>query len=69
VAYTLDSVSIRGLRPAHFKQLLAAYKDVHNSGEYYGNKEQYYRRSEDLLHWLEGLVYMTSDPDARIPKA
>jgi len=68
MAYTLDSLGIKGMRATHFEQLMAYLENYENSGCYYGNKKQFDVRHEKLKAWLQDAIGMMRDPDARIPK-
>lgn len=67
MATTLDMVSIKGLRATHFEQIMSAVMDREEEGVYYGNKEQYYKRHDEIKEWLDALITMARDPDYRIP--
>jgi hypothetical protein len=68
MATTMSMVSIEGLRATHFEQIMAAVLDNEGRGYYYGNREQYYKRHDEIIEWLDGLIGMARDPDYRIPK-
>ena len=54
--------NIRGLRVTHFEQLYYYLEHRENSGWYYGNKEQFEKRHEDLKKWLNEIIdYEKSD--------
>jgi hypothetical protein len=65
---TFDSIDIRGLRPAHFKQLLNLVYVNEREEFYSGNKEQYWKRHEELKTWLEDVVVQAYDSNNKIPK-
>lgn len=44
------------LRQAHINQLLNYLQDCENTGWYYGNKQQFIKRHEELKAWLEELL-------------
>ena len=50
------SVDITGLRATHFEQLLSYVEDNERIGTYYGNKEQYEKRHEEIKEWLEEII-------------
>lgn len=68
MAYTLDSVSIRGMRATHFEQLMSYLEWAEESGVYYGNKKQFDQRHEFLKEWLQFLIDEARDPYNKIPK-
>jgi hypothetical protein len=45
----LREVSIKGLRKAHFDQLLSC---IEHAEFYYGNKDQFKKRHDELVTWL-----------------
>ena len=69
MANMFDSVDIRGLRATHFSQLMNALIDKEESGEYYGNREQYFKRHFEIKEWLQGIIDMAKDPGNVIPKS
>ena len=68
MAITLGTVSIKGLRATHFEQLMDAFLEHEETGVYYGNKEQYYKRSDEIKRWLNSIIDMARDTNYRIPK-
>lgn len=44
------------LRQSHIYQLLSYIQDAEDAGWYYGNKEQYLKRQNELKAWLEELL-------------
>ena len=48
MATVFEDVSIKGLRPAHFTQLLEYINEREKECWYYGNKEQFEKRHEAL---------------------
>lgn len=61
-----DSVSIVGLRKAHLKQLQTYIHERKNDDWYYGHKEQFEIRHEDLVEWIDGICDMFCNPDNKI---
>jgi len=68
MANTLDNIDIRGMRPAHFDQLLTLLYENEREGSYFGNREQYWKRHEELKTWLENVVEQVYDKNNKIPK-
>uniref|UniRef100_A0A6M3JE78 Uncharacterized protein n=1 Tax=viral metagenome TaxID=1070528 RepID=A0A6M3JE78_9ZZZZ len=68
MAIVIDSVSIKGLRKTHFSQLLAYMEcwDIH--GGYYGNKEQFQKRHDEIGKWVSEILYTLSEDGVVIPK-
>lgn len=64
MAYTIDSVSIKGLRKTHLKQL--AYYITKQDDWYYGNRKQFEQRHKDLLRFADILYDIANDNDARV---
>jgi len=52
----VKEVNVVGLRQTHFTQLLAYLNDRDKEGWYYGYREQFERRHEELRSWLEGVI-------------
>ena len=50
MAHTLDKIDISGTRPAHFNQLLRLVYENEREGNYFGNRDQYWKRHEELKH-------------------
>ena len=44
------------LRPTHYQQLLYYLEDREESRYYYGNKEQFWKRHNEVKKWLEELL-------------
>lgn len=64
--YTLDSVSIRGLRKAHLRQLAEYIRHRDFDGWYYGKREQFEKRHADLLELADRIDGIVNDDDVRI---
>jgi len=65
MAYTVDAVSIRGLRRAHLNQLVRYIRNLDKSR--YGHGPRFERRHVDLLAWAARLEALACDPYARFP--
>jgi hypothetical protein len=63
-----EEVSIKGLRPVHFSQLLDYLYSAEESGEYYGVRKHHNQRHEDLKEWLEGIFEYSTQEGVVIPK-
>ena len=69
MAHTVDSISIRGLRKAHLRQLATYIRERDREGWYYGPREQFERRHADLLKLADRIEAIANDEDARLPNA
>ncbi len=49
-------VDISGLRKTHFQQLLSYIDNRDREEWYYGNKEQFEKRHDDLKKWVAGIL-------------
>ena len=61
---TFESISLKGLRLAHLRQLRTY---VHSIVGYYGPKEQFYKRHVDILEWIDNAVEHAESKDVRLP--
>ena len=66
MANVYDSVSIVGLRPAHFNQLIGYLDEQKREGWYYGNKKQFLKRHDELVEWIESIRELVNNPDTKI---
>lgn len=65
MAYTVDSISIHGLRKSHLRQLVSYIRARDREGWYYGQREQFERRHADLLLLADRIEAIANDEDAR----
>ena len=68
MSIVIESISIQGLRKTHFDQMLAYIHWAEDRGVYYGQKDQFMRRHEDIKKWMESVVEYLDNPDFRIAK-
>lgn len=68
MANTLDSISIVGLRAAHFEQLYEYLKNAEHAEYYYGPPARFKKRHAEIKAWLEELCKAARDPNNKIPK-
>lgn len=68
MANVIDSVSIRGLRKSHFKQLIGYLEEQEREGWYCGNRAQFQKRHQDLVHWIRDINHYLKNYDVRIAK-
>lgn len=54
------------LRLTHLEQLEMYIDSYADSGFYYGNKEQFIKRHNDLKQWVEGLIDEILDKPAKV---
>jgi aryl-phospho-beta-D-glucosidase BglC (GH1 family) len=67
MAYVMDSLSLRGFRLTHLEQLRAYLDYRENDKCYYGNKEQYYKRHEFLVNWLDDAIEEAKKEGVKFP--
>ena len=60
MASAIDSVDIRGLRKTHFNQLRNYISAAGDEGWYYGNKQQFEKRHEELEEWIDSVCDLLS---------
>ena len=51
------------LRHTHYEQLLSYFEDVESSGWYYGNKEQFIKRHNELKEWVNNVYSKQQNSD------
>jgi len=68
MATVFDMVSIKGMRATHFEQIRSYLMHWEEEGIYYGNKDQFIKRHEDIKEWIDAIIDMARDPDNIIPK-
>jgi len=68
MADVIDSISIRGLRKTHLSQLINYIHARDREGWYYGNREQFEQRHQDLLGFAHRLEDIVNDEDIKIAK-
>lgn len=49
-------VSIKELRKTHFEQIYEYILDAGNDGSYYGDKEHYFKRHEEIKRWIKDII-------------
>ena len=62
----LKKVSIEGLKYPHFNQLLHYLLYVEEKGEYYGDRERFDKRHEEIKDWLVGVLDQICTPNNKI---
>lgn len=67
MAHTVDSISIKGLRKAHLRQLVEYIRQRDREGWYYVDRKQFEKRHDDLLELADRIEDIANDDDARIP--
>ena len=68
MSIVFDEVSIKGLRKAHFEQLLSYINQREADEWHYGNKDQFEQRHADLVKWVTEIIDKASNPEYIIPK-
>lgn len=66
MANVYDSVSIIGLRKAHFNQLIGYLEERDRGGWYYGNRAQFQKRHNELVKWVKDIQALVNNPDTKI---
>ena len=60
-----SEVPTKGMRKAHFRQLLSYVQAV---DWHYGNKEQFLKRHKEIERWVQGIVDVVNEHGVRLPK-
>jgi hypothetical protein len=68
MATIIDSVSIEGLRKTHLHQLDAYIGWAEEHGIYYGPKDQFVKRHNDLRKWMDSVLEWIDDPNVKIAR-
>jgi len=68
MAIGIDSIGIKGLRKAHFTQLMSYLVERDKTEWHYGSQVQFEKRHQDLLDWIENINELLSETDVRIAK-
>ena len=68
MATVIDSIGIHGFRITHLKQLLSYLEARDREPWYYGNRQQFEKRHEELRRWLEGNITTFEQDGIRIAK-
>lgn len=64
-----EKVSIKGLRKAHFVQLLFYLDDIKKDGFWFHGNEKYFnQRHEDLRKWLTEIINHIEQEGVVVPK-
>lgn len=69
MAHVIDSIPLKGLRKAHLRQLAGYIRERDREGYYYGPREQFEKRHQDLLKMAAWLDEVASDKSSRLPNA
>jgi len=68
MAHTFDSLSLKGIRLAHLRQLAAYIEDRERDEWYYGDREQFEKRHSELRDWIDGAISFAESSDVKFPK-
>ena len=69
MAHVIDSIPLKGFRKAHLRQLAGYIRGRDREEYYYGPREQFEKRHEDLLKMADWLEDVASDKSSRLPNA
>lgn len=64
----INDVSIKGLRKVHFSQLIQYLDTRDRENWYYGNKEQFQNRHDELYNWIENIIETLSQDGVKVSK-
>jgi hypothetical protein len=67
MAIVFDTLSLSGLRKTHLEQLLSYIEARDRDGWYYGNKNQFEKRHQDLLRWISMAVDYANEEGVVFP--
>lgn len=67
MADTVNSISVRGFRKAHLRQLASYIRERDRDGWYYGPRDQFEKRHKDLLLLANRLDSIADDESAVMP--
>jgi hypothetical protein len=68
MATIFESLSLRGLRPAHLYQLLTYIEAIEEEGTWHGNKKQFEKRHQELKEWIRDAVKYAYSEGVKLPK-
>jgi hypothetical protein len=68
MATVFESLSLKGLRPAHLRQLLTYIEDVEEQGWYTAPKDQFEKRHQELKQWINDAVDYAYSEGVTLPK-
>ncbi len=68
MANVIESISLKGFRKAHLRQLSSYIRARDREEWYYGPLDQFEKRHADLLELADRLDKIADDPDTRLPK-
>jgi hypothetical protein len=64
---TFESISLKGLRLTHLRQLRSYIYDREESGWYYGNKAYFDKRHDDIIKWIDDAVDYAESEGVKMP--
>lgn len=68
MATVFESISLKGLRLAHLRQLQSYIEEREREGRYYGPREQFEKRHIEIKRWIDGAVAYAETDGVRLPK-
>lgn len=67
MATTFESISLKGLRLAHLRQLASYVHDRDRESWYYGPRDQFEKRHADLIEWIDSAVRYAESEGIKMP--
>ena len=68
MATIFESLSLNGLRKSHLEQLLSYIENRDREKWYYGNKDQFEKRHQEILNWITNAVNYANQEGIKLPK-
>ena len=68
MATVFESLSLKGIRLAHLRQLLSYIDNRDREGWYYWPRDQFEKRHKDLLIWIGNAVKYGESDGVRFPR-
>lgn len=63
-----ESISLKGLRKTHLRQLLSYIDAAEDDGWYFGNRDEFEKRHEEIRKWLLDAVEYAYSEGVVFPK-
>lgn len=68
MATTFESISLKGLRISHLKQLSNYIHARDDDGWYYGPKKLFEKRHKELIKWIDSALEYAMSEGVKMPK-
>jgi len=68
MATLFESLSLKGIRLSHLRQLLSYIENRDRDGWCYGPRDQFEKRYQDLLKWIGNAVDYGESEDVWFPR-